>query len=843
MTDTKSKTPSQRVLRSNTRAKKGTKTSLSIQLIEEVDAQIVKYLVFNFDTLPFKSNEKKEEDDGVSKQAQKTLLQNYEKKIRDGKVATEYYQKNGTGRYFSPGSMQGMSRKLRHTIAKARYYDIDIKNAHPVLLEHYCKKNNLECTGLSAYNLYRDDRLKNYVEKNKCDRGTAKAAYLSIINGGGGQIVTDDLEFNNLRTELSHIRQEVMKLNPKFKARAEASDKAKRKADPKNHFSNVDGSCVNHLLCHLENECLMEMYRYSRSLNVDVGVLVFDGLMIRKGPYDLNDFLRRMEAKVFESLAVRIVIEEKPMDEGVTITQEMLDTLTNHIVIDPVVPVDEQPPTPCFYSDYTKILTKDKPTVGDVQEYMMGCLVLIDSGGNSFWMTRTYNSQHTCVTWVTVKTFPFSTTTTSLQITVSKINKKGETEELTIEFKHILQGLRSDPRFIKHCTFTNVAFKPYLKKEEIYPGMFNLFNGFKWEFVQLTEEEYIATEEYLEPFLDHIKVVWANNDDSLYLYIIGWFADLIQHPAKKSDTCPVGYGKEGTGKSIVVEYFGDRVIGRQYYLSLNSLDQLTQKHNSLLQGRLFTVLNEVQSYGDIKGAFELTNKLKDIITCKTLNIEPKGLESYTIDDFNSYIKLSNNFNSVQLSAQARRYFAFECSDSKIGDQAYFIALAAFLDREETAEKTFRYLSNYKVPWNARNIPDTDYRNKLKDLGIPSPIKFMIDIAHQHEDMPTNSDNVVASLDLFQQYEQWCNDHRIPVRSETSFGIDLHAINMHSQQKMCTRRKEVHGIMKDIRKQAMTHTFTLQELRDKIQQYRPDIVFKPIVPPVAAVIAPPVWRGA
>jgi len=44
----------------------------------------------------------------------------------------------------------------------------------------------------------------------------------------------------------------------------------------------------------------MAMYEYAQSQHVEVGVLVFDGMMIKKGDYDLNALLRGMETHVFE---------------------------------------------------------------------------------------------------------------------------------------------------------------------------------------------------------------------------------------------------------------------------------------------------------------------------------------------------------------------------------------------------------------------------------------------------------------------------------------------------------------------------------------------------------------
>ena len=71
-------------------------------------------------------------------------------------------------------SLQNISRKIRHTIAKEYYFDVDIKNAHPTLLEWYCEQKGLKHTSLSDYIDNRDAYLELLQEEKQWDRYTAK---------------------------------------------------------------------------------------------------------------------------------------------------------------------------------------------------------------------------------------------------------------------------------------------------------------------------------------------------------------------------------------------------------------------------------------------------------------------------------------------------------------------------------------------------------------------------------------------------------------------------------------------------------------------------------------------
>lgn len=69
------------------------------------------------------------------------ILQRYLDNSEDGVSTVIYRQNEGYGRFFAQGSLslQSFPREIRHTIAGDYYQDIDIVNAHPVILEHLCE--------------------------------------------------------------------------------------------------------------------------------------------------------------------------------------------------------------------------------------------------------------------------------------------------------------------------------------------------------------------------------------------------------------------------------------------------------------------------------------------------------------------------------------------------------------------------------------------------------------------------------------------------------------------------------------------------------------------------------
>ena len=53
----------------------------------------------------------------------------------------------------------------------------------------------------------------------------------------------------------------------------------------------------------------------------------------------------------------------------------------------------------------------------------------------------------------------------------------------------------------------------------------------------------------IQPFLDHVREVIANNNEQVYKYILVWIASVLQKPSFKTETALVILGHQGTGKS------------------------------------------------------------------------------------------------------------------------------------------------------------------------------------------------------------------------------------------------------------------------------------------------------
>jgi len=197
-----------------------------------------------------------------------SLATKYLIKSHNGSINVCYKQNEGVGRFNACGSlsMQTLPREIRHTIAEG-YTDIDIENAHPVILHFLCKERHILTTQLKKYIKNRDE----YLAKISDDRQLAKETVISVLNGGNAAY--DKLEnkpvwLKRFKTEMSMIHKEFAK-DTAFKAH-------------KRNF-NREGSYVNLKMCEVENNILMCMYKEMGSTTNDE--LCFDGKIVK----DTND--------------------------------------------------------------------------------------------------------------------------------------------------------------------------------------------------------------------------------------------------------------------------------------------------------------------------------------------------------------------------------------------------------------------------------------------------------------------------------------------------------------------------------------------------------------------------
>lgn len=302
----------------------------SVQAFQEtVDIETLRLIYKNFDLL--QSQLINDDDSEMSNalpthrkpEELKTILKKYINQKAKGNLVNYGFSKTlEEGRMFAYKciSLQGIPRRIRHSIAKDIYYDLDMKNAHPTILSHYCHLKKISCPLLDEYVNDRDTFFDKLIKFKKGSNGNfskedAKTLILKLINGGGEGNQKIPIFLKSFRKEMKLVRGEIRRINPSLVRRA-----LDTKGDA---YHNLDGCITNYLMCNIENDILQCIVsECMRRIPKSVGVLVFDGLMLYKETVnDLPELLNHLNKHILATTSYPITLVEKPMNQGLDLSE------------------------------------------------------------------------------------------------------------------------------------------------------------------------------------------------------------------------------------------------------------------------------------------------------------------------------------------------------------------------------------------------------------------------------------------------------------------------------------------------------------------------------------------
>jgi len=241
-------------------------------------------------------------------------------------------------------------------------------------------------------------------------------------------------------------------------------------------------------------------------------------------------------------------------------------------------------------------------------------------------------------------------------------------------------------------------------------GDYNSWNGFA---IQKHKEGDATADVGL--IYEHVRLMSGRvNTDAVYEWLLNWLAWLVQFPGRKTMVCIILFGKQGAGKSCLAENIMKTIMGDDKIFVTANCDKIFGKH-SVLGGKHLVVLNEANGK-DTKNIHEL---IKDAITREVTQVEPKNIDTYTVDDYINYILSTNNRSSVDVPSDDRRFMPIHVGEGKIGDKAYFHALRSALNDICVMRAFYKDLMERDLSdWNAeRDRPTTELRNDMMAMSI------------------------------------------------------------------------------------------------------------------------------
>ena len=160
------------------------------------------------------------------------------------------------------------------------------------------------------------------------------------------------------------------------------------------------------------------------------------------------------------------------------------------------------------------------------------------------------------------------------------------------------------------------------------------------------------------------------------------------------------------------EFHGQQLLGglaKAHHRIVSRSEQITGNFNRHLEDTLF--LQGDEAYW--AGAKASEGALKDLITNDRIQIERKGVDPYTANNYTRVLFTSNEDFVVPASLDERRYAAFDVGIKHMQDSEYFEALSAWYE-SGGAGHLLQYLREYDLSdIDLRKVPATDALSEQK----------------------------------------------------------------------------------------------------------------------------------
>ena len=314
------------------------------------------------------------------------------------------------------------------------------------------------------------------------------------------------------------------------------------------------------------------------------------------------------------------------------------------------------------------------------------------------------------------------------------------------------------------------------------PQVFSYFRGY--DFKQLDE----VKKEVIEPFLQHIKEVIANNNEEVYRYILVWIASILQKPNFKAGTALVILGNQGTGKNVFTNVIC-KLMARYANENVTSIESVVGKFNAVLENKKLLVLNELQSIDANK--YLNSDALKSVITDAKININQKNEPERLTENVSNFIMVSNNNIPIKIETTDRRYMVTKTSDKHRGDFEYFDRLCEGFN-QEFYENLFTFFMMLDTKnYNLRKIPTTESKQNIVEASMSSYELFVRECWEEIDD--------VSGPELFNMYNAFVERNKFASCSSRTFITNIKPYTGEVKYKRINGKGcKVYSLLPDVR---------------------------------------------
>lgn len=247
----------------------------------------------------------------------------------------------------------------------------------------------------------------------------------------------------------------------------------------------------------------------------------------------------------------------------------------------------------------------------------------------------------------------------------------------------------------------------YSKNEDVY----SLFRGYNWDNNRASELE--TAEQYLEPWINHVKLNICQNNEYYFYYLMEWWHEIITDPIRKTKIIIEIVGGQGTGKNTFVDPCL-ALFGRYALTNVTNIKILTGRFNCAdVGGTHVSCINELEHNSKEYNA-----------------LKSKASEHYTVPEYkgrdvtgsalsvNNYTILTNYVDTLAIDGDDRRFFVLQTRKVPNPKEHFRIIYDLMKNKDDTFNPVFlQHLFTYLYHTDFRAIALKKGTENRKDWTI------------------------------------------------------------------------------------------------------------------------------
>ena len=702
----------------------------NIELIEEVSKVKAKSILDNWDILNLYNDKK----DNLGK---KKIFERYYKKIKNNKIIVKYLRKLKFGRTYAEKSLslQNIKKDIRHYLAYDNYVDIDMENAHPVILLQILKSNSIICENLQNYVDNREEILKSIMKSDDINRDDSKKLLIMLMYGS--KYVGKNNFLKSFKLEIDNIANIIFNCNQELHNEIIKNKKSDKSA-LKKYENNKKNSLLSYFLQEYENQILEKMYEYI-TLNISNEnkssiTLCYDGLMIKKEE-QIN--LKDVEEYILKETGFIINLEYKPLEDIYT------EKINN--IIDKIDDIPEK-----YMNKFNHKFCNSLSNYNSKKYYF------------ELFISRIFTPQCLYIFKDTEESKNILYKEADLRQSFRQI-KSGLLTDAGKEIKFVDYWLDDEDSFIyRKCDF--LPFNEDIKDEKIPDDIFNLFFGFD----KRINTKYTKSKRDLivKPFLDLGLQLCEGKQENLD-YLLKFLSNMIKEPMNRPSIAIIMKSKQGEGKGTFLKAIKN-VIGKEHFISSSKPGDFFGNHSELFVNKLLVNPDECEG----KDTFDFQGKMKAFISEDRISVNPKNIRPYEVNNFSRLIITTNKANPINIdfSSKDRRYVAFEATGkyiknrkkkNNIYNSSYWTNLHNYFDSPVFISALYDYLMNIdysNMNW-IRDRPLTNLYYEMARNSLPQEVLFLEHYVSKIQ--LTDIDEKIYDISFskfYNEFKDWADDN-------------------------------------------------------------------------------------